>query len=101
MKCCCFFGGSFKPCVSLRGWFTPEGFPNPSGTFHGATRAQPPETQAEVLEAREAPEDEAPLEQHQTPGRWAWLKINQEGQTAGFGPCFHSPARVPFWVPVF
>ena len=22
---------------------------------------------------------------------WAWLKINQEGQTAGFGPCFHLP----------
>ena len=22
---------------------------------------------------------------------WVWLKINQEGQTAGFGPCFHLP----------
>ena len=22
---------------------------------------------------------------------WAWLKIKQEGQTAGFGPCFHLP----------
>ena len=23
--------------------------------------------------------------------RWVWLKIKQEGQTAGFGPCFHLP----------
>ena len=22
---------------------------------------------------------------------WVWLKINQEGQTAGFGSCFHLP----------
>ena len=22
---------------------------------------------------------------------WVWLKIKQEGQTAGFGPCFHFP----------
>ena len=22
---------------------------------------------------------------------WVWLKIKQEGQTAGFGPCFHLP----------
>ena len=22
---------------------------------------------------------------------WLWLKIKQEGQTAGFGPCFHLP----------
>ena len=24
-------------------------------------------------------------------GKWVWLKIKQEGQTAGFGPCFHLP----------
>ena len=23
--------------------------------------------------------------------RWLWLKIEQEGQTAGFGPCLHLP----------
>ena len=23
--------------------------------------------------------------------KWVWLKIKQEGQTAGFGPCFHLP----------
>ena len=23
------------------------------------------------------------------PGKWVWLKIKQEGQTAGLGPCFH------------
>ena len=28
---------------------------------------------------------------------WVWLRIKRsEGQTAGFGPCFHLP-RVPFW----
>ena len=27
----------------------------------------------------------------QNQGRWEWLKIKQEGQTAGFGPCFHLP----------
>ena len=25
------------------------------------------------------------------PHKWVWLKINQEGQTAGFGPFFHLP----------
>ena len=25
--------------------------------------------------------------------RWVWLKINQEGQTACFGPCFHLPGQ--------
>ena len=25
--------------------------------------------------------------------RWVWLKIKQEGQTAGFGPCFHFPGQ--------
>ena len=25
--------------------------------------------------------------------KWVWLKINQEGQTAGFGPCFHLPGQ--------
>ena len=26
------------------------------------------------------------------PGKkWRWLKIKQEGQTAGLGPCFHLP----------
>ena len=24
---------------------------------------------------------------------WVWLKIKQEGQTAGFGPCFHLPGQ--------
>ena len=24
---------------------------------------------------------------------WMWLKIKQEGQTAGFGPCFHLPGQ--------
>ena len=24
-------------------------------------------------------------------GTWVWLKIEQEGQTAGFGPCVHLP----------
>ena len=23
--------------------------------------------------------------------KWVWLNIEQEGQTAGFGPCFHLP----------
>ena len=25
--------------------------------------------------------------------KWLWLKIEQEGQTAGFGPCFHLPGQ--------
>ena len=25
--------------------------------------------------------------------KWVWLKIKPEGQTAGFGPCFHLPGR--------
>ena len=25
--------------------------------------------------------------------KWVWLKIKQEGQTAGFGPCFHLPGQ--------
>ena len=29
--------------------------------------------------------------------KWVWLKIKQEGQTAGFGPCFHLPGLAPFW----
>ena len=24
---------------------------------------------------------------------WVWLKMKQEGQTAGFGPCFHLPGQ--------
>ena len=24
---------------------------------------------------------------------WVWLKIKQEGQTAGFGPCFRLPRQ--------
>ena len=24
---------------------------------------------------------------------WVWLKIKEEGQTAGFGPCFHLPGQ--------
>ena len=24
---------------------------------------------------------------------WVWLKIKREGQTAGFGPCFHLPGQ--------
>ena len=27
---------------------------------------------------------------------WVWLKIKQEGQTAGFGPCFHLPGQPIF-----
>ena len=30
---------------------------------------------------------------------WVWLKIKQEGQNAGFGPCFHLPGQ-PILVPV-
>ena len=30
---------------------------------------------------------------------WVWLKINQEGQTAGFGPYFHRATH--FGIPVF
>ena len=26
---------------------------------------------------------------------WLWLKNKQEGQTAGFGPCFHLPIGQP------
>ena len=25
--------------------------------------------------------------------KWVWLKMTQEGQTAGFGPCFHFPGQ--------
>ena len=25
---------------------------------------------------------------------WMWLKIKKQGQTAGFGPCFHLPVLV-------
>ena len=31
---------------------------------------------------------------------WVWLKIKQEGQTAGFGPRFHLPGQ-PILAPVF
>ena len=31
---------------------------------------------------------------------WVWLKIIREGQTAGFGPCFHLPGQA-IRVPVF
>ena len=31
---------------------------------------------------------------------WAWLKIKQEGQTVGYGPCFTSPGN-PFWFRFF
>ena len=27
-------------------------------------------------------------------GIWVWPKIKQEGQTAGFGPCFHLPGSI-------
>ena len=30
---------------------------------------------------------------------WVWLKIKQQGQTAGFGPCFHQGK--PFWYSDF
>ena len=30
---------------------------------------------------------------------WVWLKITQEGQTAGFGPCFHLGFH--FGIPFF
>ena len=32
---------------------------------------------------------------------WVWLKISQEGQTAGFGPGFHSRSGNPFGFPFF
>ena len=28
---------------------------------------------------------------------WVWLKIKQEGQTAGFGPCFFTSQTKPCW----
>ena len=31
---------------------------------------------------------------------WVWLKIQQEGQTAGVGPCFHIPG-FQLGIPVF
>ena len=57
-----------------------------------APRAAPVEPDRCVASLRLAPHLEIDM--------WVWLKIKQEEQTTGFGPCVHLPGQ-PILVPVF